>query len=113
MLVQIELSEALMKDETIEELHREIEIKEMEKCLLDLELGEAKLKDETIEELRRDIEIKEMEKSHLALELSEAKECLKSCSETSVEYANRVKGHGETSTERQSKLKYWSRRELN
>ena len=63
----------------------------MEKCLLDLELGEAKLKDETIEELRRDIEIKEMEKSHLALELSEAKECLKSCSETSVEYANRVK----------------------
>ena len=48
-------------------------------------------KDETIEELRRDIEIKEMEKSHLALELSEAKECLKSCSETSVEYANRVK----------------------
>ena len=48
-------------------------------------------KDEKIEELRRDIEIKEMEKSHLALELSEAKECLKSCSETSVEYANRVK----------------------
>ena len=82
---------ACPKDKTIEELRNVIEIKEMEKCFLDLELGEAKLKDETIEELRRDIEIKEMEKSHLALELSEAKECLKSCSETSVEYANRVK----------------------
>ena len=48
-------------------------------------------KDETIEVLLRDIVNKEAQNNHLVIELSEARECLKSSSETCVEYADRVK----------------------